>query len=166
MDNFNIAISTVNKISQVLKIRPPQVYLNDSQDFPNPHVSSMYVSSKDSIVFNSSWIDQVDVMEVVATAIHETRHAYQSYCVKYNIYEDENMIQLWKDSFEQYEKPIESLDTKDHIDYLNQHIEIDAIAFSYHIMLDWFEVKLAIPEEIKVKVLNHIETLKINSNFK
>jgi hypothetical protein len=68
LDNFNIAISTVNKISQVLKIRPPQVYLNDSQDFPNPHVSSMYVSSKDSIVFNSSWIDQVDVMEVVATA--------------------------------------------------------------------------------------------------
>ena len=97
---------------------------------------------------------------------YETRHAYQSYCVKYNIYEDEKTIQSWKDSFEHYERPIESLDTKDHIDYLNQPIEIDAIAFSYHIMLDWFEVKLVIPDEIKEKVLNHIETLKINSNFK
>ena len=46
MDNFNFAVSTVNKISQVLKIKPPQVYLNDVQDFPNPHVSSIYVNSK------------------------------------------------------------------------------------------------------------------------
>jgi hypothetical protein len=146
MNKFNIATSTVNNISQVLKIRPPQVYALDVQDFPNPHVSRMYVSSKDVIVFNSSWIDQVDLMEVVATAIHETRHAYQSYCVKYNIYEDENTIQIWKDCFEHYEKPMESLDTKDHIDYLNQPIEIDAIAFIYHIILDWFKLKLTISE--------------------
>jgi hypothetical protein len=146
MNKFNIATSTVKNISQVLKIRPPQVYALDVQDFPNPHVSSMYVSSKDVIVFNSSWIDQVDLMEVVATAIHETRHAYESYCVKYNIYEDENTIQIWKDCFEHYEKPMESLDTKDHIDYLNQPIEIDAISFIYHIILDWFKLKLTISE--------------------
>ena len=92
MDHFNLAISTVNKISLVLKIRPPQVYIHNVQDFSNPHVSSMYVSSKDAIVFISSWIEQVDVIEVVAAAIHETRHAFHYYCVKNNANDQEKKM--------------------------------------------------------------------------
>lgn len=161
MDDFNTAISAVIKISKLLKISTPDVYLNPSTFFPHNEVSSVYIQSKDSIVFNESWIDHVDVMEVVATAIHETRHAYQAYCVKHHVYESDETIQAWKDSFEYYVKPNESLDPKDHTEYLNQPIEIDAVAFAYHIMLDWFELKLVIPDTIKEKVLERVRDIKL-----
>jgi hypothetical protein len=161
MNNHNIAVKAVKKISEMLKIPSPEVYIKDSKYFPNINVSSMYLNAIDSIVFNESWIKDIDSMEVVATAIHETRHAYQAYCVKHHVYESDETIQAWKDSFEYYVKPIESLDPKDHTDYLNQSIEIDAIAFAYQIMLHWFELKLMFPDTIKDKVLERVTDIKV-----
>ena len=85
MDNHNIAEATVKKISEILKIPAPEVFTDKPDFFPHNEVSCMYIQSKDIIVFNEIWIKEVDTMEVVAAAIHETRHAYQYYCVKNNV---------------------------------------------------------------------------------
>jgi hypothetical protein len=86
-------------------ISPPNVYLNQATFFLHNEFSGVYVQSKDSIVFNESWID--------------------------------------------------------HTDYLNQSIEIDAVAFAYQIMFDWFELKLVIPDSIKEKVLERVIDIKV-----
>jgi hypothetical protein len=42
MEKINIAISVVNKSSEILSIIPPEVYFANCSDFPNPKISSIY----------------------------------------------------------------------------------------------------------------------------
>jgi hypothetical protein len=45
---------------------------------------------------------------------------------------------------------------KSDIDYLNQSIEIDAIAFAYHQIKALFDIGVKIPDVIKDKVMDYV----------
>ena len=70
------------------------------------------------------------------------------------------MIQKWKDEMSNYNSP-----TKKDIpeeEYLNQEIEIDAIAFAHKMMLEHFDVKTIIPNIIEKEIKNILRNEGIN----
>ena len=147
--NFKIAVSAVNKCSQLLNITPPEVYFASGSDFPNPEISSIYRHKDNEIIFNEDWINRSNELEILVTAFHETRHAYQYHCIKTKSREDIETINVWEKEFNQYTSPSGKNTPKSDIDYLKQSIEIDAIAFAYYQMKELFDVEVKIPEEIK-----------------
>lgn len=88
-------------------------------------------------------------LEIMISALHETRHAYQKYCNDTRSREDIKTIEAWEKEFNQYNPPSEKNTPIDDMAYLKQLIEIDAIAFAYYQMKELFNVEVKIPEEIK-----------------
>ena len=66
-------------------------------------------------------------------------------------------IQKWKNEMSNYNKPTK----KDipEVEYLNQEIEIDAIAFAHYHMDELFKVKTIIPTQVKQSVLRKVKCL-------
>ncbi len=152
MNNLYVALIGVQAASKILQIKEPTIYFNKSTDFSNPNISSFYHKSTHSIVFNEDWAAQVDELEILVTAFHETRQAYQYHCIKTKSREDMETINVWEKEFNQYTSPSGKNTPKSDIDYLKQSIEIDAIAFAYHQMIELFDVQVKIPDEIKEQV--------------
>ena len=143
----------VDTASKILKIQSLEVYFNPPTDFSNPNVSSMYLKSRNTIVFNEKWLESANELEILTTCFPETRHAYQYYCIQSNSREDQETINTWKREFEGYSKPSNTNKPKNDELYLIQAIEIDAIAFAYHQMKELFDVEVKIPEVIRYLVL-------------
>ncbi len=143
MNNINKALIGIQKASKILNITPPEVYFAD--DFPNPEISSIYRHKDNEIIFNEDWIHRSNELEILVTAFHETRHAYQYHCIKTKLREDIETINVWEKEFNQYTSPSGKNNPKSNIDYLKQTIEIDAIAFAYHQMKELFNVEVKIP---------------------
>jgi hypothetical protein len=93
LEKYKIAISAVNKCAEILSISPPEVYFAD--DFPNPEISSIYRYKENIIIFNEGWVNRSHEVEVIITAFHETRHAYQYHCIKTKSREDIETINFW-----------------------------------------------------------------------
>lgn len=155
--NYDQITETVLKgveiASEILNIKAPEVYFNPCTDFPNPNVSSMYLKSRNAIVFNNKWLESANELEILTTCFHETRHTYQYYCIQSNSREGQETINTWKSEFEGYNKPSSMNDPKSNESYLTQAIEIDAIAFAYQHMKELFDVEVKIPEVIRYLVL-------------
>jgi hypothetical protein len=113
-----------------------------SNDFPNPEISSIYRHKDNEIIFNEDWNNRSNELEILVTAFHETRHAYQYHCIKTKSREDIETIIVWEKEFNQYTSPSGKNTPKSDIDYLKQSIEIDAIAFAYHQMKELFDVEV------------------------
>jgi hypothetical protein len=146
--------------SKILNIKEPEVYFNPHTDFSNPNVSSMYLKSRNAIVFNDKWLDSANELEILTTCFHETRHAYQHFCIQSNSREDQETINIWKREIENY---IRATNTNNPIydeSYLLQAVEIDAIAFAYYHMKDLFYVQVKIPESIIDKVETQLNIIK------
>ena len=134
-------------------------------DFPDSHkaVLSMFEREQHIIVFNMELMDTLNELEIIASLIHEGRHAYQWHQIQHpnSSKEPTNLLQIWKEEFEQYSQPI----TPNSMTYLEQNIEIDAIAFT-SIQLELIgEGKLIIPEEIKEKVLERKAIIESQKNI-
>jgi hypothetical protein len=153
MSNSKTALIGIQAASKILNITPPEVYFASGSDFPNPEISSIYRHKNNEIIFNEDWINRSNELEILVTAFHETRHAYQYHCIKTKSREDIETINVWEKEFYQYTSPSGKNTPKSDIDYLKQAIEIDAIAFAYHQMKELFGVEVKIPEEIKDDVL-------------
>lgn len=54
---------------------------------------------------------------------------------------------------------------KSGMDYLNQSIEIDAIAFAYNQIKELFNVEVKIQDAIRIQVREYIGTIKLMSDF-
>jgi hypothetical protein len=158
-EKINIALKGVRKASNILNITPPEVYFANGFDFPNPKISSIYRYKENMIIFNEDWVNRSHQVEVIITAFHETRHAYQYHCIKTKSKEDIETIKVWEKEFNQYERPSGKNTPKSDTDYLNQSIEIDAIAFAYQLMKELFDVEIKIPKEIKDAVILRLKTL-------
>lgn len=150
----------VQAASKILKIIKPKVYFNPYTDFSNPNVSSMYLKSRNAIVFNDKWLDSANEPEILATCFHETRHAYQHYCIQSNSGENQETINIWKREFENYQKASSTNNPVNDKSYLFQAIEIDAIAFAYHQMKELFDVQVKIPESIVGKVKTQVDLIQ------
>jgi len=151
-DNYQkikTALIGIQAASKILNITPPKVYFASDSDFPNTEISSIYRHKNNEIIFNEDWINRSNELEILVTAFHETRHAYQYHCIKTKSREDIETINVWEKEFNQYTSPSGKNTPKSDIDYLKQSIEIDAIAFAYHQMKEIFDVEVKIHKEIK-----------------
>jgi len=92
----------------------------------------MYLPDHNLILFNQDWLAVAKLEEVILTAFHETRHAYQKSQIDEipNLKHKENpeTVAKWRREFEKYYRP--SDEYQDDPGYLEQEIEKDAIAFS------------------------------------
>ena len=125
------------------------MFFTSSSNFPNPEISSIYRHKHNEIIFNEDWVNQSNELEIMITALHETRHAYQKFCIDTRSREDIKTIEAWEKEFNQYNQPSGKNTPTDDSSYLKQEIEIDAVAFAYHQMKELFDVEVKIPEEIK-----------------
>lgn len=126
------AVYAVSIASKILEIEKPEVDFVDSEFLHSSSITSMYVPNHNLILFNQDWLSVAKLDEVVLTAFHETRHAYQKAQIDGIPYlkqkENPETIAKWKQEFDAYYRP--SDEYVDDPEYLEQEIEKDAIAFS------------------------------------
>jgi len=108
------------------------IYSVDSEFLKGKTITSMYLPDYNLILFNQDWLSVAKFEEVILTAFHETRHAYQKAQIdgipNLKQSEEPETIAKWKHEFEEYYRPSE--DYQDDSEYLEQEIEKDAISFS------------------------------------
>jgi len=100
-----------------------------------------------------------DWTEVIITAFHEMRHAYQGYCIRTHSRESHETLKLWEYETLNYIMPSGKNNEIDDESYLKQEIEIDAIAFTHKMMLNHFGVKKVLPRSIYKNVQNKLFTI-------
>jgi len=94
MNNIDTALIGIQAASKILNITPPEVYFAGGSYFPNPEISSIYRHKDNEIIFNEDWINRSNELEIMVTAFHETRHAYQYHCIKTKSREDIETINV------------------------------------------------------------------------
>lgn len=153
MNNYEVAIYGVSIVAKILNIPVPYTSFFDHTDVSNKEITGMYLFESDEIVFNEEWVAKSPWIEVIVTAFHETRHAYQGYCIKNNMYESPKTLDIWHQEFTNYFKPSGKNNESDDAEYLNQAIEIDAIRFTHHKIYEFFGVRTIIPKIIEAMIL-------------
>jgi hypothetical protein len=112
----------------------------------------MYLQDSKEILFNEDWVLQSNWLEVVATCFHECRHAYQHFCVETRSREDEVTLSQWESELTTYFQPDTDKPQELDVDYLQQTLEIDAIAFTYYQIKKIFLVETNIPNCVKEEI--------------
>ena len=126
------AIYSVTIATKLLGISKVDIEFVDSEFLKGKTITSMYLPDYNLILFNQDWLATARLEEVILTAFHETRHAYQKAQIEGVLYinkrEKPETVMKWKQEFEKYYRP--SNEYQDDPGYLNQEIEKDAIGFS------------------------------------
>ncbi|MGD9605445.1 MAG: hypothetical protein AB7V00_04755 [Bacilli bacterium] len=146
----------ITTISHILKIPMCKItYLKMPDEFAK--VVCLFSKEHYQININEDVIKKLSDLEITASMIHETRHAYQWFQIinseKTN--ETEEEINSWRQEFEHYIQPIHSDEL-----FLNQQLEIDAIAFTAIVTKYLFRRDLVIPEIVKEKVYLRINQMQ------
>src|SRR5690554_2214833 len=100
-------------------------------------------SFREDSVLRSDWT------EVIITAFHEMRHAYQGYCIRTQSREPQSTLDKWEYETLNYIMPSGKNNKIDDVDYLKQEIEVDAIAFAHRLVKKEFNVETFTPKIIK-----------------
>ena len=154
MNNLDIAILGVKLASEILEIPKPKVYFIEDDCVNNKMIAGIFRANEYQILFNENWVNNSEQIEIIISASHETRHAYQSYSIKENINESNETLNLWNYEFNNYIIAIGTNKPNTDINYLKQSIEIDAIRFTYYKVKELFEIETFIPDEIKSIIFN------------
>jgi len=152
MDNFDVVISAVRIVEKLLNFPAPELFIIEQNQLPNSEITGMYKFDDNEIIFNEDWVLRSDWTEVIITAFHEMRHAYQGYCIRTQSRESQETLKLWENETLNYIMPSGKNNEIDDESYLKQEIEIDAIAFAHKMMIEHFELRTVIPNSIKDKV--------------
>ncbi len=88
------------------------------------------------------------------------RHAYQGYCVRTRTRESTETLIVWNDEINGYILPSGKNNEIDDHSYLNQEIEVDAIAFAHWLVKKELNLKTVIPKVIRNKVEDRILKFK------
>lgn len=159
----NIALNAVEFASRILGLSEIDVVFKPAMAFHDPEINALFNGQYYSITFNEDWLCHAKYEEIVLTALHETRHAYQKAMIEFpdlmNSHAKPEIIKQWKMDFEAYKKP----NGYEINDYINQSIEIDAIAFSYVAMNSFFFIKPIIPEAIYEQVMDRCNEIDLSS---
>jgi len=166
MDNYILAELGVEKAAKILEIDAPQVAFFNNEYANSRNINSIFLKDKYLIGFNNSWINDADSLEVFVACFHETRHAFQWKCIngensaKKSV--DSDTVLMWKKEMNNYYQPTSS--TIPEAEYINQSIEIDAIAFAHYQMDKFFKIKTIIPNKIYNSVQHILEQYRRNYN--
>jgi hypothetical protein len=96
VENADTALIGIQAASKIQLITPPEVYFASGSDFPNSEISSIYRHKNNEIIFNEDWVNRSNELEILVTAFHETRHAYQYHSIKTKSREDIETINVWE----------------------------------------------------------------------
>ncbi|HNZ50107.1 MAG TPA: hypothetical protein PLW60_01155 [Bacilli bacterium] len=146
----------ITTTSHILKIPLCKItYLR----MPDEYGKVVCLFSKDNyqININEDAIKKLSDLEITAAMIHETRHAYQWFQIIHpeKATETEEQIMVWQQEFAHYIQPIHDEEL-----FLNQHLEIDAVAFTAIVTKLLFRQDLIIPEIVKEKVYARINQMQ------
>jgi hypothetical protein len=137
-----IAIKMVQYASDILGLSEIEVHFKPKSFFHYDEVSAIFNEKLYYIIFNEDWMALALPEEIVLTAFHETRHAYQKANIDFPQFfvgkETEETINQWKKDFENYNKPHEH----NLSDYASQSIEKDATDFAWKVINEYFDPKL------------------------
>jgi len=130
-------------------------------EFPPSHetVVSMFERTSNTIYFNMDLIENISEEELVGLLIHEGRHAYQWFQVTNpdSRLEKQEVIAKWQSEFDNYTQPKSNGFERE---YVEQELEIDAVAFT-KIQLDKLDMgNLIVPKEISSRVEARIKEIK------
>jgi hypothetical protein len=149
MNNYEVAISGVKIVAKILNIPEPHISFFNPEEVSNREITGMYVFESDEIIFYEELVGKSPWIEVIVTAFHETRHAYQGYCIRNKSMESKDTLDKWEYETLNYIRPSGKNNEVDDFDYLNQLIEIDVIGFTHHKIFEFFGVKTILPKSIK-----------------
>ena len=152
MDNFDVALAGVKIATKILNIPEPEIFITSETHLSNTEITGYYSFENNEIVFNEDWINRSSWIEVMITSIHETRHAYQGYCIRTKSRESLETLVKWEFEALNYIRPTGKNNEVDDEEYLKQEIEIDAITFTHYKIFEFFGVKTIVPDVIKDKV--------------
>jgi hypothetical protein len=130
------AIKAVSYASRLLGIKKVEVNFVGSDILMGKTITSMYLPDQNLILFNQDWLSVAKLEDVILTAFHEARHAYQKSQIdgipnsKHN--ESKATIQKWKEEFGAYYLPNDQI--LDDPNYIEQEIEKDACKFAIMIL--------------------------------
>lgn len=156
MDNFDVVISPVRIVEKILNFPAPELFIIEQNQLPNSEITGMYKFDDNEIIFNEDWVLRSDWTEVIITAFHEMRHAYQGYCIRSQSRESQSTLDKWEYETLNYIMPSGKNNEIDDELYLKHEIEIDAIAFAHKMMLEHFELKTVLPRIIYQNVQNKL----------
>ena len=157
INNKEYVQQIVTSISNFLEIPACHVsYLKLDGDYQN--VTGFFVKEKYLINVNLLVINRLSDLELAAFIIHEVRHAYQYVQVKelLPVKEDKEIINKWQDEIYSYCQP-----HADSNQYLQQTVEIDAIAFTAYFCKRFFQQNLIVPKEIEKDVKTRISEIEL-----
>jgi hypothetical protein len=122
---------------------------------------AMFDRIDNEIIFNKDLVFSAPELEVIATLIHESRHAYQWDRINHpkKAIESKELLHEWKSNFEAF-SPLDSTQSEDR--YLSMAIEIDSIAYTHYTVYELTQEKTLIPNLIKDKVLARIDEIVKN----
>lgn len=156
MGNIKAAYSGAIIVSKILNFPLPELYIIEETKLPNKEITAIYSFKENEIIFNEDWINRSEWIEVLITAFHEMRHAYQSYCVRTKTRETAETLKIWEDEIKGYIMPSGNNNEIDDQSYLTQEIEVDAIAFAHWLVKKELDLKTVIPKVIRNKVADKI----------
>lgn len=121
-----------------LGVEPIPVIVQEMDEDARYYVEENYIGISTKLIDNE--------VEVIKCLIHEIRHYYQHICVDYN---DTNEPQL-----ESWKKDVAvDYNNLDPSEALCLSIEVDAFAFTKHIMKKWFDIDVIYPNVMYETVL-------------
>ena len=131
-----IIIKSVAYASKMLGINKIDVEFVSSNFIGGKTITSMYLPDHNLILFNQDWLTIAKLEDVILTAFHETRHAYQKAQIDGvpNLIsnESQNTIKIWKTEFEKYYRPNDEIVNEPK--YVEQEIEKDALRFAFDLI--------------------------------
>ena len=154
MNNLEVAVTGVKIAAKILNFPAPELYIMEQSNLPNKDITGMYRFKENEIIFNEDWVLRSNWTEVIITAFHEMRHAYQGYCIRTRSRETKKILDIWEYETLNYIMPSGKNNEIDDESYLKQEIEIDAIAFAHKMMFEHFDVKTIIPDSIKNLIMS------------
>ncbi len=160
MSNEKVIYGGVQIVSELLNFPIPELYIIEETNLPNKEITGIYSFKNNEILFNEDWINRSEWIEVLITVFHEMRHAYQGYCVRTRTRESTETLIVWNDEINGYILPSGKNNEIDDHSYLNQEIEVDAIAFAHWLVKKELNLKTVIPKVIRNKVEDRILKFK------
>lgn len=161
MADLNVAVRGVEIASSILNVPIPEVYFISKEELPNGEITGIFINKDYKVVFNEDWVIKSSEIEVLITCFLETRHAYQSYSIKYKINEAQELLDKWSYEKKNYIGPSGLNDESADYEYLSQDIEVDVIAWTHYQIKELLDLNTIIPKNIKSLINVKVEKYRL-----
>ena len=104
MNNLEVAMAGVKIVAKILNFPVPELYIIEQDKLSNKEITGMYKFKENEIILNEDWALRSEWIEVIITAFHEMRHAYQGYCIRTRSRETK-IIDIWEYETNNYVTP-------------------------------------------------------------